>query len=146
MSMLERLAIRELADAYSAAVTQKDEQGIAACFAPDGTWEVRGAAQQRFSGAQAIGRGIMEALAAFDYNVQVNTAFVIDVRGDEATSRCSIVEHGRLKIGAAAIISGVYRDRLVRLGDAWRFQDRVCDLAYFRQDPFQGVFTALPPS
>ena len=143
MSASDRQEIRELVDAYSAAVIRRNGAGIAACFAPDAIWQVIGAREIRHETAEGIGRGIIEAIESFDYNLQVNTAFVIEVRGDKASNECSFVEICHLTNGNGLVVSGVYRDELVRLDGQWRFHRRTCHLAYANEHPFNGVFQAL---
>ena len=56
--------------------------------------------------------------------------FVVDVRGDEATSLCHLhAQHVRTGVpgGEKHVIAGRYADRFARTQDGWRIRERRLD-------------------
>ncbi len=56
--------------------------------------------------------------------------FVVDLAGDEATSRCYLhAQHVRAGVpgGEQYVIAGCYRDRFTRTADGWRIRERRLD-------------------
>lgn len=145
MTMTDKFEIRELADLYSNATTRRDADAIARCFAPDAIWDVKGAAQHYLVGNRQIGDGLVLAMAALKFSVQINTAFVIEVEGEIARSQCSIVEHAYLENGNALTLAGVYHDLVVRQEGRWVYQHRRCMLNMHHESPLNGqIILGLP--
>jgi uncharacterized protein (TIGR02246 family) len=118
----DRLAIRERIESYNDAVFRHDADDWAECWAEDAQWNVAG---YEASGRTAI-RDLWVKLMANYAQVSMfvnHGALAID--GDQAESRCYIIEMQKKQDGGEMLLSGRYDDRLKRDGDgAWRFVSR----------------------
>lgn len=113
--LLVRLALAQ--DAH-------DWDALAACFAPDATYDHPGGS---LDGADAIVARARAALSRLDGSQHLLGTFLIDVDGDEATCT-SYFQAQHVKRGAPGgdllIIAGTYRDRLRRSDGRWQVVHR----------------------
>jgi uncharacterized protein (TIGR02246 family) len=127
---LDHEEIRQLLARYNFAVDFGDAAGWAGCFTDDGVFHCTpegGPLTGRHEGRDAL-----VAYAETHYALNQGRArhwnwnLDIDIDGDEATMRCYLAAYAATAPDspAALRITGVYRDRLVRVGDAWRFAER----------------------
>jgi hypothetical protein len=125
IELADRLAIRDLVDRFSLAVTTRDQAAICAAFVQSAQWSVGKPAEMAFSGAEQIGAGIVAGLNHFEFLVQMVHSVVIDLAGDRAQARCVVQEVGRFGGGASGIqMMGIYHDELQRGAQGWRFTRR----------------------
>ena len=125
IELADRLAIRDLVDRFSLAVTARDQPAICAVFTQSAQWSVGKPAEMAFSGDEQIGAGIVAGLNNFEFLVQMVHSVVIDLAGDRAQARCVIQEVGRFSGGASGIqMLGIYHDELQRGPQGWRFTRR----------------------
>ena len=127
----ETEAIRQLLAKYNFAIDLGDPEGWADCFTPDGTFECIGVPEDSPMGGRHEGRDGLVAYAQRHYATAKGHArhwnwnLAIDIDGDRATMQCYLlalsVGRNRLpQLGGA----GIYRDKLRRTDDGWRFESR----------------------
>jgi ketosteroid isomerase-like protein len=116
-------AIRRLVGFYCDAVNRRDADAAGLLFSPDCRITVA-------DGPERIGRdvqteGMRQTFAAFDFLRQQCDMGLIDVDGDQAQARLSVIEashrHGE---DGLSLIFGFYEDEYVRLPEGWRFAKR----------------------
>lgn len=117
------LAIRMLADQYSAGANSMDARAMAAVYAEDA---VLVSFEHRFEGREAIEKVFGDTIGLMEMMNQVCAASVISIDGDRATARWSITEFAKRKgQDKLELFIGDYDDELVRTADGWRFAKRV---------------------
>jgi uncharacterized protein (TIGR02246 family) len=123
----DQQAIERLLLEYGRTLDSRDFAAYAALFAADGQWK---GAQGTYQGPKEI-QATMEKIftdAAADIpkgrNFHVMSNFIIDVQGDRATARSSFIFYKLDGSKPVAEVAGRYEDVLVRVGGAWKFQQR----------------------
>jgi hypothetical protein len=121
LSTEDTLAIQQLYARYNHAIDSGDGAGWAACFTGDGTFT---SATGTFTGAEqlaAFGNAFPSRLKARHWTNNL----VVEPDGDGAKGTCYLMLL-RLTDGAPASIltTGIYHDRLVCDGGAWKFASR----------------------
>lgn len=114
------VAIQQLYARYNTAIDTGDGEAFAACFVPDGV----------FNPGHTLVEG-REAIAGFAVDTHKNlplmrhdaTNVVIDGDGDRATGSAFLVGY-LAGPDHKVIVTGRYRDQLVRTADGWQFTDR----------------------
>jgi len=125
IELADRLAIRDLVDRFSLAVTTRDQAALSAVFTQSAQWSVGKPTEMAFSGAEQIGAGIVAGLGNFEFLVQMAHSVVIELAGGRAQARCVMQEVGRFSGGAGGIqMLGIYHDELQRTAQGWRFARR----------------------
>jgi uncharacterized protein (TIGR02246 family) len=117
----DEAAITRLIHRFSACLDAKDWTGYAETFTPDGVFEIFG--QQRV-GRTAIADGPSQGLARYDRTHHYNTNITIDVNGDEATARSSLLAIHVPDLSDPTVhadAGAVYDYRCVRTPDGWAF-------------------------
>ena len=129
---LDNLPIRELVDAWHAAVNLRDISLLHDAFEPSAVWEVLAPVNLRHEGRDAILKGLRESMGRQELLVQLNSGLVVTLRGDsEASAVSTLVEQGReTKEAAPWMAIGFYRDELVKRGGRWRFAKRSLHVRY----------------
>lgn len=117
----DRLAIRELLDAYGDAVCRHDADAWAINWAPDGRWSIRG---NEVKGRDAIRAYWVKAMAAYRFISFNSYPGDIRVEGDTAWVRTQTTEWLTPVEGRARRQHGTYEDRLVKIEGRWRFAHR----------------------
>ncbi len=120
----DKAAIRELQSAYCFRMDDADFAGVAALFTPDGDWIA--------SYRQAHGRAEIEDLLTRINPRQgdgptrkhVITNGLIELDGDQASSRTSYIAFADTGDGPAPVVVGVYMDRLARHEGEWLLAER----------------------
>ena len=124
-AVADRLAIREVIELYSDAVTRRDWETTGALFAEDAVWSIAPPTDIVLNGRTAIAKGVAEMVEAFEVFVQMTHSIVIALDGERASARTVVNGFGRLRDGSrGAFALGTYIDRLARSGDGWLFQSR----------------------
>ena len=129
MTVVDELAIRSLAATYTDAVNRQSPEECSAVYVDDGS--LRGTGIDPVVGRDAITAFLASVFSRWEWLFQITPNGIVDIRGDRATSRFLIVEHGRGLDGRGTEFYGFYQDRLVRTADGWRFQDRAVHTVYF---------------
>jgi uncharacterized protein (TIGR02246 family) len=117
----DRLAIRELVDAYGDAVCQRDADAWVATWAPDGVWLLRG---KTISGHADLRAAWLSAMAAYQFVSFAGRPGAIRVVGDTAMLRVQTSEWLVPVAGRPRCQVGTYEDRLVKIQGAWLFAQR----------------------
>lgn len=121
----DRLALRDLVDRYSTAVTLGDVAAIAAVYAEDAEWRVDPPFGICLRGREAIAEGLRGMLAAQAFIVQMVHSAVIDLDGDRARLRCVVQEVGRAADGTSGMtMYGLYEDEARKRDGRWLFTRR----------------------
>jgi ketosteroid isomerase-like protein len=124
-AVADRLAIREIIELYSDAVTRRDWDMAGALFAEDAVWSIAPPTDIVLTGRAGIAMGVAETVEAFEIFVQMTHSIVIELDGDRASARTIVNGFGRLRDGSrGAFALGTYFDTLIRSGDGWLFQSR----------------------
>jgi ketosteroid isomerase-like protein len=127
-AIADRLAIREVIELYSDAVTRRDWETVGAVFAGDAIWIIAPPTDMTLRGRPAIAKGVAEMVETFEVFVQMTHSIVIELNGDRAGARTIVNGFGRLRSGSSgAFALGIYVDELVRTGGGWLFQSRRFD-------------------
>jgi uncharacterized protein (TIGR02246 family) len=117
----DRLAIRELLDAYGDAVCRHDADAWVATWAPQGRWLIRGAT---ITGHEALRTTWVRAMAAYRFVSFAANPGAMVVAGDTAQLRVQTTEWLVPGDGPARLQHGTYEDLLVRLSGRWLFAQR----------------------
>ena len=122
----DRLAIRELLEAYADAVCQADAAAWGVLWAEDGTWEMPDYPQfGTISGREQIVNTWKAAMAQFPGVLFVATPGAILVSGNEATVRSYTSEvYDEKSSGRTKRDRGLYDDVLVKRQGKWLFKRR----------------------
>lgn len=136
----DRIAIRELSDRYTMAVTCRDWAAVAACFHEHADWAVPGVGLA-FEGREAIAAGIAAAVSPNAFHMLMPHALVIDtLEPDRATARSILHEVFQLPGGEqqGAHVLGLYNDVITRRDGVWRYQSRRFDIHLMNASGFPG--------
>jgi uncharacterized protein (TIGR02246 family) len=124
----DRMAIERLLMEYGRAVDNRDFAAFAALFTEDGEWK---GAQGSYRGPKEIQKSMEKMFtdAAADIpkgkNFHLLTNVIIDLQGDHATASSKFIFYKMNGGKPEAEVAGRYEDRLVRVGAAWKFQQRL---------------------
>jgi hypothetical protein len=120
------IEIRELTARFNRAFDDGDGAGFADTFTADGTLEFSG------GGFSSTGHEALTAFVAGSAygNVHITTDPIIEVDGDRARQRCTMLLAWRRKDRSRVVfqLTGRYDDELERTASGWRFRRRVAEL------------------
>ena len=117
----DRLAVRELLDAYSDAINRRDVDSYASCWADDAVWCFRGG---RVVGRESILATWTKAMAGFDDVWFSAFPGHMAIDGDTGAMLTHTFEYLAPAGGPPRLQAGVYEDRIVRAGAGWKFAER----------------------
>ena len=127
--------IQNLIARYADAVNRRDFDALAEVFAPDAVWDVTGGTKLRHEGAQVV-PGIRKIVEMGSFLVQIHSPAIIQVDGDRATSRLTVLEVGELpNYGMRFEQYGTYDDILRKSEGQWRFAERRFTTLNFKKYP-----------
>jgi uncharacterized protein (TIGR02246 family) len=124
----DHIAIEQLLMEYGRAVDNRDWSAFAALFTADGEWK---GAQGSYRGPKQIQESMDKIFtaAAADIpkgsNFHLLTNVIIDLNGDHATASSKFIFYKMNGAKPQAEVAGRYQDKLVRVGRAWKFQQRL---------------------
>ena len=133
MKASDKLKIHELLSRAAYYFDERKLEELGACFAPSATMLVRIAGVGDvgpFEGRDAIMKLMSDTLESqIDVRRHVLSNFFFEAESKKSATVVSSlvvcsVENGQINV----IISGIYRDQVVRKGDEWRIQHRHLDL------------------
>lgn len=143
LSALDYEGVRFVLARYCHALDLGDIDGAVACFTNDGSFESFGppdvsAHPGKRLGAAALRKGFEMGIAARGTHSRhwvVNSVIESDGDSARATSYCLLtrdhgVPPGTMAPSAGVLLSGIYFDRLVKVGEVWLIAER-----RFRADP-----------
>lgn len=116
----DRIAIRELYDAYADGANRMDRAAWLAVWSDDAVWKTHYFEQR---GIAAIGAQYDELMAPVTATSFITQICAIEVDGDTATAR-AIAQERLAMPGGSFRLTGRYEDSLVRTGEGWRFARR----------------------
>jgi ketosteroid isomerase-like protein len=125
--LANRLAIVDVAVAYSTAVDARDWAALAGLFTDDAVW-VHEAGGERVVGGAAIAARISAGVARLDLTQHLVGNHVVTVDGDEAVhSSYFQAQHVRVGLpdGEHFLSGGRYDDHLRRTSEGWLLTQRV---------------------
>ena len=117
----DRLAIRELMDAYGDAVCRCHADDWVATWAPDGRWSIRG---QEIVGREALRSVWCQAMAAYKFVSFTSYPGALWADGNAVHTRVQTTEWLTPVQGRVRRQHGTYEDRLVKLAGRWYFAHR----------------------
>lgn len=130
----DRLAIRELIDAWAHDADRKQAAAQAALFTEDGVIEVYTAEPrpdskpvQVLRGREAIESGIRDGLKPYAVTMHVNGQSMVQIHGDQATNESYTLAHHFWTENSQRmlLVMGIrYYDTLVRQNGHWLFAKR----------------------
>lgn len=120
--MEDRLAIRELYDAYADSGSRGDREGWLGCFAEDARWKTH---YFDLTGHQAIGAKYDEIMADITDTTFFTQMGSIEVEGDRARVRMQQSESLLNRSGGTYDLVGEYNDELVRRDGRWLFKHKI---------------------
>lgn len=120
LSVEDQLAIQQLYARYNHAIDSGDASGWSACFTPDGTFA---SATGNFAGTQQLTEFAQGFAARLKARHWINN---LVIEGDENGARgtCYLMLLLLAEGKANILTTGIYTDRLVRDGGAWKFASR----------------------
>ena len=133
MKSSDKLAIHELLSRAAYSFDERKMDMLEQCFIPEATMlvNITGTGEVGpFQGRDAIMQLMADTLAAqTDVRRHVISNFIFESEGENETSVISSlvvfsVEQGKIDV----IISGIYRDDVVKGGDGWQISHRHLDL------------------
>ncbi|MDX6256681.1 MAG: hypothetical protein QOJ11_3015 [Frankiales bacterium] len=128
----DRLAIRELVDAYAHCADRRDAEGQLALFTEDTHFVVYMDARgpeptQELHGRQSLAP-VFDALNAYAATMHFNGQSTIDLAGDRATGESYCLAHHLTEAEGGSrtlmVASIRYLDRMVKSDGAWLFAER----------------------
>jgi hypothetical protein len=135
----DRLAIRDLADLYHAAVNTRNWTILPGIFTQDAVWSIGPPIDLRFAGLEAICDGIRASVERQEILVQTSTGIVIDLDGSHAASiKSTLIEFGREKAKEGWCATAFFEDQVVKTDGGWRFSTRTVRLRYIGRYPLSG--------
>lgn len=142
VSAVDYLAIQRFLGGSSDAVTRRDFEKFAACWAVDGVWNI-GLNRELLEGRDTIVeniRTIMDGIDAMVQTIENGDAWYADGDTDVAHARFYFTELVRRPTGESTLLRFFYADRLVRNGDGWLFSERVLNPIYVGPYDLSGPF------
>lgn len=118
LSTEDRLEILELVARYNHAIDSGDGAAWAETFTKDGVFET---ARGKTEGREALSKFVDGFAANMPGARHWNNNHVIEADGDGATHTCYLM---LVRPGAEPAAGSKYVDRLVKVGDAWKFAHR----------------------
>ncbi len=117
----ELVAIHQLYSSYSFASDHGDAKAYAACFTPDGVFEMPG---RRVEGAEALAASTAQSSDGSVGMRHILSNIVVDGEGDRATGKAYATLVRTQSAPASILMTGEYEDQLVRADGGWRFHAR----------------------
>lgn len=143
--LLDEAAVTRLIHHASACLDARDWKGFRETFTEDGVFEILG---QRRVGRTAIADGSVK-IARYARTQHYNTNIVVDVHGDEATARSSLLAihvPDAAKPHEHADVGAVYHYRCVRSPEGWLFSHVRVEVTWTAGLPLFAGLPADPPA
>jgi hypothetical protein len=121
--VIDREAIRTLPVRYCHCVWQKDPDGWANLFAPDGEISATDSSLPRAQGHEALRKMIASGLDTSKPRPFIHN-HVIELLGPDRAKGTCYVEVRLLRDGKKQYMAGWYDDEYVKVGGDWKFKSR----------------------
>ncbi|MDB5726673.1 MAG: hypothetical protein JWQ16_3427 [Novosphingobium sp.] len=128
--------IRQLHARYVDAVWRQDVEAFGACFALDAEWRIAG---QVLRGRAAISQFMAEAFQSYRRILMLFRTPLLNISNGEVSARTYVSEQSILTNGDAFGPIGIYYERFVFEGDAWRFGWRLFQTQYVGPPDMSGT-------
>jgi hypothetical protein len=147
--LLDRLALRDLVEAYAFRVDSDDPGSAASLFAPDGELRIYNVGEpepvRERIGRDAIATA-MAGLSRYDRTMHVVANHAVEIDGDTATGHTYCLAHHVRDVegpdGVTAPFDYVmhlrYLDRYERLDEGWRIAQRHLQVEFTEDRPVAG--------
>jgi len=129
----DRLAIRELVEAYNDAVMRFDGEAWASNWRDDASWTLPGVGE--IQGKDRFFPVWQQAMSAFSFVGFFASAGPIHVDGDTARGTWYQQEYLHQKDGVKRTVTGRYQDEYVKRDGRWYFQKRVYEVLNAEASP-----------
>ena len=136
-TFVDRCQIQSLQTEFTDAGMMRDYDRFASLFTEDGVWRIP-PADVEFVGRPDIRAGVERLQDLWQYFVQNIHPGAVRLAGDNATGRAYVEEFGLMHDGTSHRNYSIYHDRFRRLGDGWRFTERVYEVRYVDTTPLPG--------
>ncbi len=119
----DRLEIRELIEAFSAAAMRLDSDKWADTWAEDGTWKLA-SMPEPVKGKAEIVAAFQKVMDYVDFMSMISFPSELNIEGDTATGKAYSRELIYTKAGEQKIVVGCYHDEFVKRDGRWYFLSR----------------------
>ena len=126
----DRLAIRELVETYSDAVTRADKQAWEQNWTEDAVWTLNLPGLEKVEGRKAIVELWVQAMAGYEFVLMNSSPGAIRIEGNSATGRFYTSEVARSKNGTTQRVSGQYDDEYIKQDGRWYIHRRTFKMLY----------------
>jgi ketosteroid isomerase-like protein len=139
-TVADRLAIRELIERYSDALTRRAWDEMAAGYHEDAVWTVAAPFGLEFRTRNGIREGIRQQVEAMEFLVQMTHSIVIDLQG-EAASACTVTHEmaRNSQTQTGLFLLGTYNDQITRRDGRWGFTRRFFQPIFASTDWLPGM-------
>ena len=137
-AIADRVEIEALRGEFTDAVMMRDYDRVASLFIPDGALRMPKIPAE-LAGREEIRAWGERVPALVDYLVQTTHPGTIQLDGDTASGRAYLQELARLRDGRSELNYAIYHDRYQRVGDGWKFTERVYEVRYRDTTPLAGM-------
>jgi uncharacterized protein (TIGR02246 family) len=121
----DRLAIHELVATYGDAVTCRDGNAWADCWAEDAVWSLPAIpGMERIEGRAAILAAWLAAMPGWPHQVNIQTLGAVAIDGDTATGHVYTAELNTDTAGLSQRWTGKYTDTYSKAGGRWWISSR----------------------
>jgi ketosteroid isomerase-like protein len=136
-AIADRVEIEALRGEAADAAMMRDYDRAASLFAPDAVVRIPHIRAEAI-GREEIRAGAERLQGLLDYLVQTTHSGTIVLTGDTASGRAYIQELIRFRDGRSELNYAIYHDRYQRIGDGWKFTERVYEIRYLDHSPLAG--------
>lgn len=142
-----RLAIRELVERYSIAISTKDWKALGDTFVDDGWWELCDPEpnnDMRLDGRDVLVHFISTSIEKMHFVMQYSHGVAIELEGDTAIAQATMLEFVKADDSHSATYMGIYRDHLLFTDGRWRFRSRRLHVRYRDPQLLSGLVNTRP--
>lgn len=139
--VLAECGIRQLHSRYVDAVWRKDVEAFGTCFAEDCEWRVGG---RVLRGREDVKRFISGAFPIYERIFMTFRTPILHMGQGEVLGRTYVTETSRFADGKPFAPIGIYFERFVQQGGAWRFKWRMFQTNYAGGPLYDEPFFDLP--
>jgi hypothetical protein len=138
----DQLAVQALVHRYADAVCRNDEAMWAACWAPEGRWDVFSRA---LHGIDDIVAYFRHAMSRYESVIQLVHNGAVDTAAGVATGTWYISEQARAPGAPGGLLLARYDDEYVCADGSWRFARRTLVPNYVGPPDLSGTFSVRAP-
>jgi len=124
-ALLDRAALREVAECYFSSLDRRDWDALGTCFAADARYEMYSGALQLKGRGEILDR--LRGVARFTETSHAASNMAFTLAGDTASGDIFAIAHcvvGAREAGLVRVRGIRYRDRYVRGSDGWAIKAR----------------------